>query len=309
MSAVQLLKLLQYELPGYRRFSEPAWRWDRLEEIADQLDELPAKVAVGDTGLFQAFRFIKDLRRCRDGKLSHETLSSRHPEMAEAFTIWSNPGSSMRSILEALVLGDATSEKIAEVCATSPQVIALYERLFCYIRSLLKYRPWVLSSLQGMVQRTRGDPDEALRLKLASVYLGTDAVCRFVDPVAQLTPGDETAYSNVIRRMIGQNALEASFAVQPAPQNAIKLIRGYMAHEQTENLKPKPVAAVDEVPETMPARIALGWLGQAVTIANRSGSIPHRNNQANWEANLGTVWVARFAQTDSDPLVLVRGER
>lgn len=106
----------------------PSWREGRWARLAFQMNQA-------------LLRDNSEDALCR--------LVAWNPGMVFAYELWSNTGSMAKDIVEAFILGGATSEQIAHRLCIQIEALDAYAALFYDVREKLKHRAYVAAELIG----------------------------------------------------------------------------------------------------------------------------------------------------------------
>lgn len=108
-------------------FEDLALRWRRSEYLLAHHREPSPRL--DDAVTQEAWRFLHDLRSCRDDT-DREWLAQRHPAIHAAHQLFTQIGALKRAELEARLLAREDDETIGKKCQMTLAVVAAYHRAY-----------------------------------------------------------------------------------------------------------------------------------------------------------------------------------
>jgi hypothetical protein len=175
-----------------------------------------------------AWRFLRDLRRCRDDA-DRQRLAQRHPAIAAAYHLFTQAGPLQRAALEARLLACESDEIIAQKCCCTPAVVAAFHHLFFAVRPHLQAEAYILNVTIGPKVHAGLTPaDHEILLKLVGYRMGGRMVDQllayFADP-----PDCSTFLSQLdgqaLEKLRGKLLLRAMILSLTLPADAVTAAR------------------------------------------------------------------------------------
>jgi len=190
-------------------------RWKVVLQLAEDRIRLPgqysADPAMRDLWLFWRI-YREDEHRARESC----------PHCCEAFQIYEQ-ADDMRWLIEALIIGGLSTEKIAEQVPVATETLKVYEAGFYDVRPFLSRRLFVLTNFLGKaIHRCRPD-DRDLMWKLISFTCGASMLIAFFNPAAEATPEQWATLSRILSNRMLKNAIGAALLTTPNDENKIDL--------------------------------------------------------------------------------------
>jgi hypothetical protein len=127
-------------------FEDLALRWRRSEYLLAHHREPSPRL--DDAVTHEAWRFVHDLRRCRDDR-DRERLAVDHPAVTAAYQLFNQAATWKRAQMEARLLARENDEMIGKKCQMTPAVVAAYHDLFFAVRPHLQAETYILSAAIG----------------------------------------------------------------------------------------------------------------------------------------------------------------
>jgi hypothetical protein len=125
---------------------EPSWRWLRCQYLLEY-SRAPFR-ELDDALTQQAWRFLRELRRCRDAA-DRELLAERHPLLAAAYQFFRKAPVLKRAEIEARLLAREDDDTIAQKCNLRPSVVAVYHDLLFAVRPNLQADVYIVNRAIG----------------------------------------------------------------------------------------------------------------------------------------------------------------
>lgn len=165
----------------------PGWRWDRAHEVAATRVALDER---DDGYVIKTIKYLRAVNRMLTGRSKHTkaqmykaqaTLVRKYPAMVNAVELYKS-GATMRWIVEALVVGQATVSDIAGYTGYQEEDIEAYEHVFFDVRDRLSRSAFLATSIFAKLDDGRAEPhDKDVFWKLIAHKCGAPKLLPFID--------------------------------------------------------------------------------------------------------------------------------
>lgn len=263
------------------------WRWERARIIRETQKKISRKSKEDDFTVL-ALRFQKKLFKCKND-YDRFDLIDKHPDIYFAYAIHNEDDKkiTIRSEIEARILANETSEKIADRCGCSIETIDLYEKLFFNVREKLKNTTYILHQVMGpAIHKGMYERDHDLLWKLYGYFCGSavlDALTTtFTNPVKPETPEQVDAlFVDDTRAVMRRKAAIAARTVSVNDQTQLRILEIYAQFLEIEKEAEGGASGESLIMnniETM--MLALPWATGSNAAGVNNRLIQHYDNQA-----------------------------
>lgn len=212
---------------------KPFWLWDLALKVS-QLKPTPGWVRKVDPFFRYLLKFIRRLNDAVFDGFDSIYLRNEFHELYEAHSIYKNVSvNSVRWLLEALLISNASFERIAELIPINKEVIEIYAKLFYDVKEALPYRVFVFNAILGPAIRNCPANDPDLAWKLFAFMGGTEVFVKFVDHSGKFDAEQWDLLRNILRDRVLKNAITAALTVKADQYNAIDLQRLHVEFEES----------------------------------------------------------------------------
>ena len=229
------------------------WRWQRAQSIL--AGGYPLSRKRDDEWVAKAVRFLRAYSLCT-AEIEFVELSERTPEVFWAYHIWTavdmNEGNPFKSEIEARLLSGDDQSRVARRLVTTPEVVAMYERLFFNINERRDCDAYVMHQVLGPALHT-GLQEHNYDLiwkflgYVGGPYVLDAATVGLINPSRPTSANDVQAFfGDMAKSAIIRKALVAILTLRLNNFNATETLAQFLKLAELDSLKKGASGALPE---------------------------------------------------------------
>lgn len=232
----------------------PSWPWLRAISVVDGATGVTPNVdgRAGCRRVRPLLEFVRGLRQAGDDRQKLQ-LAALYPTLFWAHSIYAQPDSPAKWLVEARLLARENDMEIASRLGCQPEIIKCYHDVFFDVREKLDYRDYILHAVFGeAIYRGLHERQHDLLWKMFGYFGGPyviDAVSsRLINAAWANTPSDATSFfQDTALNVMKHKAAVAAITVPINSETNLDLIAAFVKYVEIERTTESQGQAKDQI--------------------------------------------------------------